>query len=68
MAYREEMGAKDEGFRGLGLTSRKNLCLHPEVRASAQQFLGQVLILIAYVRRRSAGRKRARSSTHDVVI
>jgi hypothetical protein len=25
------MGAKDEGFRGLGLTSRRNLCLHPEV-------------------------------------
>ena len=31
MEYREEMGAKDEEFRGLGLTSRKNLCLHPEV-------------------------------------
>jgi hypothetical protein len=27
-----EMGAKDEEFRGLGLTSRRNLCLHPEVR------------------------------------
>lgn len=25
------MGAKDEDFRGLGLTSRRNLCLHPEV-------------------------------------
>ncbi|KAK4686887.1 DNA excision repair protein ERCC-2, partial [Tremellales sp. Uapishka_1] len=31
MEYREEMGAKDEGFRGMGLTSRRNLCLHPEV-------------------------------------
>ncbi|KAI5449382.1 TFIIH/NER complex ATP-dependent 5'-3' DNA helicase subunit [Naganishia albida] len=31
MAYREEMGAKDEGFRGMGLTSRRNLCLHPDV-------------------------------------
>lgn len=31
MEYRSEMGAKDEEFRGLGLTSRKNLCLHPEV-------------------------------------
>ena len=31
MEYRESMGAKDEGFRGLGLTSRRNLCLHPEV-------------------------------------
>jgi DNA excision repair protein ERCC-2 len=31
MAYREEMGAKDDGFRGMGLTSRRNLCLHPDV-------------------------------------
>ncbi|KAJ9102663.1 hypothetical protein QFC19_004772 [Naganishia cerealis] len=31
MAYRDEMGAKDDGFRGMGLTSRRNLCLHPEV-------------------------------------
>jgi DNA excision repair protein ERCC-2 len=31
MEYRMEMGAKDEDFRGLGLTSRRNLCLHPEV-------------------------------------
>lgn len=31
MEYRMEMGAKDENFRGMGLTSRKNLCLHPEV-------------------------------------
>ena len=32
MAYREkELGYKEE-FRGLGLTSRKNLCLHPTVK------------------------------------
>ncbi|WVR03935.1 hypothetical protein IAU60_000934 [Kwoniella sp. DSM 27419] len=31
MEYRAEMGANDEDFRGLGLTSRRNLCLHPEV-------------------------------------
>jgi DNA excision repair protein ERCC-2 len=31
MEYRAEYGAHDEEFRGLGLTSRKNLCLHPEV-------------------------------------
>jgi DNA excision repair protein ERCC-2 len=31
MEYRLEMGAKDEEFRGMGLTSRRNLCLHPEV-------------------------------------
>jgi len=38
MAYRvecaesEEAKAKERGFMGLGLTSRKNLCIHPEVR------------------------------------
>lgn len=32
MAYRKQMGCEDEGFRGIGLSSRKNLCLHPEVR------------------------------------
>lgn len=32
MKYREqELGVKEE-FRGLGLTSRKNLCLHPSVK------------------------------------
>ena len=32
MAFRaKELGYTEE-FRGLGLTSRKNLCLHPEVR------------------------------------
>lgn len=31
MAYRKEMGEKDEGFLGIGLSSRKNLCVHPEV-------------------------------------
>jgi DNA excision repair protein ERCC-2 len=31
MEYRTEMGAEDTDFRGLGLTSRRNLCLHPEV-------------------------------------
>ena len=32
MAYREkELGVREE-FRGLGLTSRKNLCLHPMVK------------------------------------
>jgi hypothetical protein len=37
MAYRiqhaetEEERAKEQAFTGLGLTSRKNLCIHPEV-------------------------------------
>jgi DNA excision repair protein ERCC-2 len=32
MKYRTEQLGYEEEFRGLGLTSRKNLCLHPSVR------------------------------------
>ncbi|KAI9823986.1 MAG: DNA-dependent ATPase of the nucleotide excision repair factor 4 complex [Phylliscum demangeonii] len=32
MKYRSEQLGKEEEFRGLGLTSRKNLCLHPSVK------------------------------------
>ncbi|KAL9617092.1 MAG: hypothetical protein Q9160_008082 [Pyrenula sp. 1 TL-2023] len=32
MKYRSDQLGYTEDFRGLGLTSRKNLCLHPEVR------------------------------------
>ncbi|KAL8323144.1 hypothetical protein RB593_004885 [Gaeumannomyces tritici] len=32
MKYRAEQLGKEEDFRGLGLTSRKNLCLHPAVK------------------------------------
>src|SRR6202012_181601 len=32
MKYRTEQLGYQEEFRGLGLTSRKNLCLHPSVR------------------------------------
>lgn len=32
MDYRAKVLGYTEDFRGLGLTSRKNLCLHPEVR------------------------------------
>lgn len=32
MKYRSEQLGGEEEFRGLGLTSRKNLCLHPSVR------------------------------------
>jgi DNA excision repair protein ERCC-2 len=34
MAYRKQMGCEDDGFRGIGLSSRKNLCLNPDVSAS----------------------------------
>ena len=37
MEYRTEMGAEDGDFRGLGLTSRRNLCLHPEVCCFTQE-------------------------------
>ncbi|KAK9461549.1 uncharacterized protein V1516DRAFT_672329 [Lipomyces oligophaga] len=32
MSYRERELGRKEPFRGLGLTSRKNLCLHPSVK------------------------------------
>jgi len=32
MRYREDQLGHKEDFRGLGLTSRKNLCLHPSVK------------------------------------
>jgi hypothetical protein len=32
MKYRESELERKEDFRGLGLTSRKNLCLHPSVK------------------------------------
>ena len=32
MEYRADQLGEKEDFRGLGLTSRKNLCLHPSVR------------------------------------
>ena len=32
MKYRAEQLGQEEEFRGLGLTSRKNLCLHPSVK------------------------------------
>ncbi len=31
-AENEESAAKERNFMGLGLTSRKNLCIHPDVR------------------------------------
>ena len=31
MAETEEQKAKELSFYGIGLTSRKNLCIHPEV-------------------------------------
>ena len=32
MKYRADQLGYEEDFRGLGLTSRKNLCLHPDVK------------------------------------
>lgn len=32
MKYRTQQLGHEEDFRGLGLTSRKNLCLHPSVK------------------------------------
>ena len=32
-AETDEQREKEKSFYGIGLTSRKNLCIHPEVRA-----------------------------------
>lgn len=34
VAETEEERAKERSFYGIGLTSRKNLCIHPEVSGS----------------------------------
>jgi DNA excision repair protein ERCC-2 len=31
MDYRKQQGVNDEGFLGLGLSSRRNTCVHPRV-------------------------------------
>jgi DNA excision repair protein ERCC-2 len=36
-AATDEEKAKESNFMGLGLTSRKNLCIHPEVRDSIER-------------------------------
>lgn len=64
MEYRAEMGAHDEEFRGLGLTSRKNTCLHPEVSmVSLRSARGGTM---SESGSRSAGRRRARWWTRGV--
>ena len=72
MEYRAEMGAKDEDFRGLGLTSRRNLCLHPEVREYVFVVETQLACAAALVETalkfRSARRRRESLSIQDVEI
>lgn len=63
MEYRAEMGAKDDDFRGLGLTSRRNLCLHPEVSFILGTYKSERLIGV-----RSVRRKRERWWIVDVAI
>jgi hypothetical protein len=62
MEYRTEMGAEDTDFRGLGLTSRRNLCLHPEVRLLFD-FRSKKMLMV-----RSVKRRKAKSSIRDVGI
>lgn len=42
VAETEEQRDKEKAFTGLGLTSRKNLCIHPEVRGG-----GHLLVICA---------------------
>lgn len=37
-AETDEQREKEKSFMGIGLTSRKNLCIHPEVRYSSSGF------------------------------
>jgi DNA excision repair protein ERCC-2 len=60
------MGAKDEDFRGLGLTSRRNLCLHPEVRFHLWTI--EVAKRREVLMSRSVKRRKEKSSILDVVI
>ena len=56
---------KEQAFTGIGLTSRKNLCIHPEVRPS---LLSDRRAPSDRPRGRSPRRKRARSSTRAAAI
>jgi len=62
MEYRTEMGAEDTDFRGLGLTSRRNLCLHPEVRLLFDHPWKRMLMV------RSVKKRKAKSSIRGVGI
>jgi len=61
MAYRiecaetEEEKEKERNFTGLGLTSRKNLCIHPEV-CNHIPVVGSFLITITRCPRKRRGR------------
>jgi DNA excision repair protein ERCC-2 len=68
MEYRAEMGAHDEEFRGLGLTSRKNLCLHPEVSDRCSGLPVGTSMEGDTDSCRSARRRRERSWTHGAGI
>ena len=59
MAYRERLEGKQSAFLGLGLTSRKNLCLNPEV--NQQGLDGKQVDAKCHERTASWIRQRARS-------
>src|SRR6267154_2739805 len=63
VAETEVQRAKEKAFTGLGLTSRKNLCIHPEVRVPCRQSVP----FTTYIQR-CPKRKRARSWTPGVEI
>jgi DNA excision repair protein ERCC-2 len=63
VAETTEQRAKEEAFTGLGLTSRKNLCIHPEVCDPCQHLLP----FVTYISR-CPKRKREKSLMPDVEI
>lgn len=75
MAYRiecaesEEAKDKERSFTGLGLTSRKNLCIHPEVRRPFSS-IGMYLISSTQVAKEKKGKvvdARCRDLTNSAV-
>ena len=56
VAETEEQRDKEKAFTGLGLTSRKNLCIHPEVRVLCRQFAPFTTYIQGVQREKGQGR------------
>jgi DNA excision repair protein ERCC-2 len=66
----EEQLAKEKAFTGLGLTSRKNLCIHPEVRVPLPE-IGAIHSLHSKVSKEKKGKvvdARCRDLTNTTVV
>ena len=71
VAETEEQRAKEKAFTGLGLTSRKNLCIHPEVRVPCRQSAPFTTYLHSKVSKEKKGKvvdARCRDLTNTAVV